>query len=297
MGTSVDPEGFAAQVNYLAAIGRLIVPRAFAFVGRRILFVGYAPFHPEELGGLLPEEVRWYEHGDAPEGFAPDILILGRDGFEKGAIKAALQGAKGSPKVIPQEGFLDELLFGHDWWGGEVGSLEAMAKHHRGLQSAKAIGALAPAGITQPEPKKKAVITKPTIGANRPPVRDGSRSVSPPPSSAFAWPSTEAEETRKPGSNDLDYQQETRLYQLGYRITGRTRSQRWRVLITNAIPELGLRTVANTIASHCRTRKRQKDGRKTYAHAIAEWEYDLARLEREIYRDARHQFPWPKSEP
>lgn len=42
---------------------------------------------------------------------------------------------------------------------------------------------------------------------------------------------------------------------------------------------------------------RQKDGRKTYKHAITEWEYDLARLKREIYRDARHQFPWPMSEP
>jgi hypothetical protein len=157
--------------------------------------------------------------------------------------------------------------------------------------------ALASAGITQPEPKKKTVVPAPNIGANRSSPGDVSRPVSPPPSSDFAWPSTEAEETKKPGSNDLDYQQETRLYQLGYRITGRTRSQRWRVLITNAIPELGLRTVANTIASHCRTRKRQKDGTKTYAHAIAEWEHDLARLEREIYRDARHPFPWPKSEP
>lgn len=92
-------------------------------------------------------------------------------------------------------------------------------------------------------------------------------------------------------------QAETRLHQLGYQITGRSRSQRWRVLSTTAIPELGLETVANTIAWHCRTRKRQKGGRKTYSHAIAEWEYDLARLKREIYRSDRHRFPWPKSEP
>ncbi len=51
---SVHPDEFAAQVNYLAAIGRMIVPRAFAFTGRKVLFVGHVPFNAEELGSLLP---------------------------------------------------------------------------------------------------------------------------------------------------------------------------------------------------------------------------------------------------
>jgi hypothetical protein len=54
----VDPDEFAAQLNYLAAIGRMIVPRAFAFAGQKVLFVGHAPFNAEELGSLLPEESR-----------------------------------------------------------------------------------------------------------------------------------------------------------------------------------------------------------------------------------------------
>lgn len=170
--------------------------------------------------------------------------------------------------------------------------------HHRGLQSARSIGALAPAGITQPQPKAKQEIVDSHASRIQPPKRqEAQREALTSPSTDFSWPSTEAEETRKAGSSDLDLQAETRLHQLGYRITGRSRSQRWRVLITTAIPELGLETVANTIAWPCRTRKRQKGGRKKYSHAIAEWEYDLTRLRREIYRPDRHRFLWPKSEP
>jgi hypothetical protein len=293
-----DPEQFAAQVNYLAAIGRLVVPRAFGFVGRRTLFVGHSPFHPEELGGLLPEQAEWHEQGYAPRGFSPDILVLGRDGFEKGEIKAALQIAIRAPKVVPQEGFVDELLFGHDWWDEETASLGALVKHHRGLQSARSLGALTPAGIPELQSGKKPAMTRPRPSPVPPstrPEQPGEGDVLE--ETAFSWPSTDAEESKGRGQSEIDYQMETRLHQLGYRITGRSRSQRWRVLISTALPELGLEVVANTIAFHCRTRKRQKGGRQKYSHAIAEWEYDLARLKREIYRSDRHRFPWPKSEP
>lgn len=111
----VDPEDFAHQVNYLAALGRLVVPRAFTFVGQRILFVGHEPFDAEELGNLLPDGVGWYEEQYAPEKYAADIVVLGRT-FSKGLVKSVLNDIQGSPKIVPQEGFLDELLFGHDWW-------------------------------------------------------------------------------------------------------------------------------------------------------------------------------------
>ena len=74
----VDPDRFASQINYLAAIGRMIVPRAYTFAGRKVLFVGYMPFDAEELGSLLPEETEWYEHGYAPSGFTPALVVLGR---------------------------------------------------------------------------------------------------------------------------------------------------------------------------------------------------------------------------
>ncbi|MDP9474167.1 MAG: hypothetical protein M3R38_00425 [Actinomycetota bacterium] len=78
---------------------------------------------------------------------------------------------------------------------------------------------------------------------------------------------------------------------------GTSRAERWRILKDKVVPALGLEEVAGTIASHCRTRKRQRGGRERYAHAIAEWEYDLARLKRELYDSGPSRFYWPRSEP
>ena len=150
----VDPESFADQVNYLAALGRLVVPRAFAFVGRKILFVGHEPFDAEDLGGLLPDGTEWYEHQYAPEGFSPDIVVVGRL-CPKGLVKGVMEGIGRSPKVVPQEGFVDELLFGHDWWDEKLDSLQEMAHPHRGLQSARSVGALRPVGMDAPQPTEK----------------------------------------------------------------------------------------------------------------------------------------------
>ena len=151
----VDPEDFAQQVNYLAALGRLVVPRAFAFLGRRILFVGHEPFDAEELGNLLPDGVGWYEQQYAPEDYAADIVVLGRV-FPKGLVRSVLHEIEGSPKIIPQEGFLDELLFGLDWWSGKRESLQGMIDSYRVLQAVRSLGycaqsATAPHGL----PKRK----------------------------------------------------------------------------------------------------------------------------------------------
>lgn len=292
----VDPEDFAHQVNYLAALGRLVVPRAFTFVGKRILFVGHEPFDAEELGNLLPDGVSWYEHEYAPEEYATDILVLGRV-FTKGLVKSVLDDIEGSPKVVPQEGFLDELLFGHDWWTVKRESLQEMVNSHRGLQAARSLGALRSAGIASPQPaeKKSPVAPRQTsppeqAGASRLPAGDAK------PASTFAWPSTDAEESKGAGDSDLDLQPESRLRQLGYH-TNQSRSTRWRILTTKAVPEMGLQKVASLIAWLCRSRKQQKDGRQKFSRAIGEWEHDLVRLKREVYPGYQPHFNWPRSEP
>lgn len=292
----VNSEDFAAQVNYLAAIGRLIVPRAFGFMDHKILFVGYAPFDSEELGSLLPEEVEWHEHGYSPEEFVPNIMVLGREGFEKDAIKSVLTNLETPPKVVPQEGFLDELLFGHDWWGDEVESLQTMADYHRGLQSARSLGALALVGIEQPQPKKKPAVEQNITKVRQNAVQGSQKIDAAPRSETFSWPSTEAEESTRVGDSELDLQPQSRLKQLGYDTT-KSRSERWRILTNRAVPELELPKVAGFIAWLCRTRKSQKGGRQKFINPITEWEHDLARLKRELYPNYRPRFNWPNSEP
>lgn len=294
--SKVDPDAFADQVNYLAALGRLVVPRAFAFSGRRILFVGHEPFDAEELGGLLPDATDWYEQPYAPKGFAADLVVVGRV-FTKGVVRTALQTTAGRPKVIPQEAFLDELLFGHDWWDRKLDALREMVKGHPGLQAAKSAGGLHPVGIGVPQPDS----TTRRAVRHRPAPSPGPQAKDPPagpakPASTFTWPSTEAAETRGSGDSDLDLMPESRLRQLGY-TTNEPRSVRWRILTTKAVPELGLQKVASMVAWFCRSRKQQKGGRQKFARAIGEWEHDLHRLKREVYPNHRPRFTWPRSEP
>jgi hypothetical protein len=73
------------------------------------------------------------------------------------------------------------------------------------------------------------------------------------------------------------------------------RRQRWEVLTRKALPQLGLREVAETIAGHCRARKRQRGGTEKFANAITEWEYDLARLKAEFYVGQPRRFVWPRT--
>ncbi len=151
----VDPEEFAAQVNYLAALGRMIVPRAFSFADGGVLFVGHEPFDAWELASLLPEEVESYEQEDAPGGFDPGLVVVGRGGYTKDSLRSVLGELEGSTKIVPQEGFLDELLFGHDWWGEQIDSLRRMTDQHGGLQIVRSVGVLAPVGI-EAKPTSKA---------------------------------------------------------------------------------------------------------------------------------------------
>lgn len=310
---NVNSEEFAVQVNYLAAIGRLIVPRAFKFAGHKMLFVGQGPFNPEDLALLLPEGAEWHEYGVGEYDFLPNVVVLGREGFQKGEIRAALDSARESPKVIPQEGLVDELLFGHDWWEEKVTDLQASANTHRGLQSARSQGFLRSVGLDKPQQQENIPAVASGVGttknARKKALRRNEPLIFSPygtlPTEAkenrrvtttFSWPTTEASETRGERDSEHDLRDRSKLKELGYD-TNQSPATRWHILTTMAIPELGLPKVANLIAWFCRFRKQQRGGRQKYARAIAEWEHDLTRLKREVYPHYKSQFNWPRSEP
>ena len=105
-----------------------------------------------------------------------------------------------------------------------------MVNSHRGLQAARALGALRNAGIVTPQPaeKKSPVLRKnPTVPEGPAPSKPSRTTAEP--TSTFSWPSTDAEETRGAGDSDLELKPESRLRQLGYD-TSPSRSARWRVL-------------------------------------------------------------------
>ena len=247
----IDPDEFAEQVDYLGLLGKLVVSRAFAFVGQEILFTGDEPFSAEELSSLLPRRAYSYMDDDVPEDVPFDLVVVGQSDFSKEAITDALARDGEPPRFLPQEGFLDALLFGHDWWGTDVEWLNAVLLYHPGLQYVQSL-------------------------------------------ETFPWPGTEAAESEGSSEGELELREQSRLKELGYDTT-KSRSVRWSVLTTKAIPELGLPKVAGMIAWFCRLKKRQRGGAQRFARAIGEWELDLERLKREVYPKHRPRFVWPRS--
>ncbi len=105
----------------------------------------------------------------------------------------------------------------------------------------------------------------------------------------FVWPSTEITGDGENDANGLKKKSE--LIKIGYQITGKTREQRWRIL-QRAVPVIGLKKVAYTIAGNVKLRKGQKNGVNKFSYAISEWEHDLAKLKKVYYKK---DFNWPST--
>ena len=250
---------------YFEKIRALISDRPSRYVLKAVLFCGELPYSVDALSRLLPDPCYWYEQTDIPTNILVNTVVVGQRGVLSPSISHQLDLAARSggapPRFIPQEGFVDEILFGHDWWTDYPYLLNGALAYHQGLQLAHAAHLNGDA--------------------------------------VFPWPGTEAEEADGTDSDDQieEFQAETLLHALGYQITGKSRATRWAVLTETAIPRLGLQIVVETIAMHIRLRKAQRDGRWHYRHAIAEWEYDLSRLKTDYWSKLGYRFSWPSSEP
>ncbi|WP_280559806.1 hypothetical protein [Priestia megaterium] len=112
----------------------------------------------------------------------------------------------------------------------------------------------------------------------------------------FEWPSIELTNSEKFEECDQtpnQLKEKSELRQLGYQITGVKRSKRWSILINEALPQLGLKKTAYTIAYLIRSRKKMKNGVIKNRYAIGEWEHDLSELKKHFYKN---QFAWPRIE-
>lgn len=107
----------------------------------------------------------------------------------------------------------------------------------------------------------------------------------------FAWPSTEIKGTGTSQENELGLNEMSALRKMGYQITDSTREQRWSAL-QRAVPAIGLKKVAYTIAGNIKLKKGQKNGAKKFSYAISEWENDLRKLKAKYYKS---DFIWPST--
>jgi hypothetical protein len=220
------------------------------------MFLGAVPYQSEELADLLPASAQ------SIVGFGlleqPSTIVLGQVDINDFQIDLLLnKWQDGPPRFLPQEGFLDEVLFGHDWWRDYTVDLNRACAYYPALAYVRTKAAFRwPSSEAHPKP--------------------GPRGDSP-----------EIEHEPKTRLRA----------QCGYQIRGLSRKEHRRILTSCALPKLGLAEAAGTIAYLARMGKRVKGGATIYIHAITEWEHDLARLKSEFYEKLTNpSFVWPRSE-
>lgn len=244
------------ESDYLASS----IPRTIAFQEQNVVFSGHGPFEPTKLALLLPPSSSLYYEATAPAKVNLDVIVLGEEDYSRNVIRSICETSVKPPRFLPQQGFVDELLFGVDWWNVKVDLLNSCLGHHRGLSYAKFC--------------YEDTFRWPGTQA---PESTGSKA---------------AEIDFRTSTPLFD-----RGYSMADGYSAEAQKKRWSIL-KKATRELGLKEVAYTIARHCRRCKSQKGGREKYARAIKEWESDLVRLKKAYYEPMRRgaKFTWPHTE-
>jgi len=249
-----DSEQLARWIG-AATLG--LLDRARRFDGKSVVLAGQLPFARGDIAGLIPPAASVHVD-ELPDGLTPDYIVIGQDGARLPLLDQCIEAAAQDTRFLPQEGFLDEVLFGFDWWVSEVDQLNDACNYYTGLAY----------------------------------VRSQFEEL------GFEWPSSEANSVPEViGPDDKTRMQETELYRRGYNVArGTNRARRWAVLrriIEGS--EMPLQEVVGTIASHCRARRRQHGGEEKYSRALGEWEFDLQRLKTTYYDGRPSSFSWPRA--
>jgi hypothetical protein len=162
--------------------------------GRAVLFTGELPYTIEDLTSLLPDSIARETIGEEDLGSEfeglRELVVVGRQGFDEDGMEQYVEEYGSAAVFLPQEGYIDFILFGYNWWHTNVDLLDSYLAHNPGLAFARQL------------------------------AEQGQ----------FRWPSTQAAESSGLEPTDIDFGSETDLRRLGYQITGLTRAERRRRL-------------------------------------------------------------------
>jgi len=64
----------------------------------------------------------------------PDFVVLGVEEFEEEQISAAVDARHEGTSFLPQDGFLDLVLFGYDWRANYIDLLDKWKDRHPGMR-------------------------------------------------------------------------------------------------------------------------------------------------------------------
>lgn len=251
-----------AALGFAEALATRLFTNTDHLRGKAVYLTGSGPYLISDLGILLPDGIYSADIGENPPDDynepSPAYVVVGRAGFDEAVLLDCITHSQTTPAFLPQEGFLDLVLFGYDWWNECLDELNKSLEYHEGLQY---IRSLEHVGFEWPT---VAALASEELGDSQ----QTFRTETPLHQAGYM--------IRGPGNRKI------------------ARSQRWSTLCTIVETQrLSLHEVAGTISNHVRLRKLREDGPETYRYAIQEWEHDLARLKRDYYDGKNYTLQWP----
>ena len=135
-------------VEYSHQLSKLVLFNAHSHDAAVVSAYGHGPFNNEDLGRLIPSFWKFTPHPGSDTSSTqmqsePDyFIVIGRYLWEpyKDDIADDIDQNKEHLKVLSQEGLIDLLLFGQDWWNNDNHDfLNSEADHHPGLAYARSL--------------------------------------------------------------------------------------------------------------------------------------------------------------
>lgn len=237
------------------------------FESANFCFTGIGTYLYEDMVSLIPHIECFNLNNFIPDGLETfthtRFFVVGDYDFSENQIREYVEVHQDDAAFIPQEGFLDLVLFGCNWWDDENYHymLDHFLERNEGLQFAKSLE-----------------------------------------TTSFRWPSTNAPTGIGEGGLDINPPEQGDLSKNGYALTDtngnyRTSPDRQRRLqkILAHPRTMTLKEVADKIATFCRNMKRRaaKSPGGNYP-SIEMWESDLAWL-KDNYYDNPNEFRWPNT--
>jgi hypothetical protein len=126
---------FEQSSDFAAQCLARVVPNALANVVGTVAFTGWLPYDADELAQYCPPGSQPYiESDDWPSNAQVELLVVGMTDFDTDIVDRAIEENPTDIKILPQEGFVDLILNGSDWWTVDINWLDLVAEYHPALQ-------------------------------------------------------------------------------------------------------------------------------------------------------------------
>ncbi len=124
------------QFDLSAKISKVIVGNSLVFDDTRVVFLGDDPFTVDDLVSLLPDGC--HTTTDTIDLLA-NFVVIGTRGFDESQLIDLARAVGPNCAFLPQDGFLDLVLFGYNWWTDFHNLMEDVALHHPAFKILKAL--------------------------------------------------------------------------------------------------------------------------------------------------------------